>query len=192
MTLCFIRHGQTRANQEKLYCGVTDLPLSQQGIQELLALKQQIQYPNAQIHIISGLLRTKQTMDILYNHPNSFTNSNLRELNFGDFEMFSYDQLKGSAAYQEWISNIYYQSPINGESKPDFTQRVITGFHEVQTICLEKSLETAIIITHGGVIATIMEYLCPKQKNFYEWQPKCGRGYSLQFQDSKITEIINI
>lgn len=38
--------------------------------------------------------------------------------------------------------------------------------------------EDACIVTHGGVIAALMEHLFPKEnKNRYEWQSKNGCGY---------------
>ena len=41
--------------------------------------------------------------------------------------------------------------------------------------------EDTCIITHGGVIASIMEYLFPKEnKNRYQWQPKPGHGYVIR------------
>ena len=35
MTIYLIRHGKTLANERKLYCGSTDLSLSEQGREEL-------------------------------------------------------------------------------------------------------------------------------------------------------------
>ena len=37
-TLYLIRHGKTQANLEHRYCGSTDLPLSQEGAEELKRL----------------------------------------------------------------------------------------------------------------------------------------------------------
>ena len=40
--------------------------------------------------------------------------------------------------------------------------------------------EDTCIITHGGVIAAIMENLFPEEnKNRYQWQPKPGHGYCI-------------
>lgn len=38
MKLYLIRHGKTEANERHLYCGSTDLPLSNAGIRELQGL----------------------------------------------------------------------------------------------------------------------------------------------------------
>ena len=40
--------------------------------------------------------------------------------------------------------------------------------------------EDTVIVTHGGVIASIMEHLFPhEKKNRYQWQPKPGDGYAI-------------
>jgi alpha-ribazole phosphatase len=39
MTIYLIRHGKTEANEKHLYCGSTDLPLSNVGRAELKGLK---------------------------------------------------------------------------------------------------------------------------------------------------------
>ena len=42
MTVFLIRHGQTIANEQHLYCGSTDLPLSPAGLAELGELRYDI------------------------------------------------------------------------------------------------------------------------------------------------------
>ena len=43
MRIYLIRHGKTEANERRLYCGSTDLPLSRQGAAELAQLHYDIQ-----------------------------------------------------------------------------------------------------------------------------------------------------
>ncbi len=184
MIVHLIRHGKTIANENHLYCGVTDLPLTQQGKQELITLKQQINYPKENIIIVSGLLRTKQTANILFDNKKLEVIQQLQEINFGDFEMRGYQQLKDTPQYQQWISDIEVNSPPNGESRPVFIKRVINGFKKAEKLCQNQKEQNVIIVTHGGVISTLMENFFPHQKNFYQWQPTFGRGYTLSFDKS--------
>ena len=46
MKLILIRHGKTEANEEHLYCGSTDLPLSEFGKAELMERKNTVIYPS--------------------------------------------------------------------------------------------------------------------------------------------------
>lgn len=192
MTLHLIRHGKTIANEKRLYCGFTDAPLSKQGVDELVSLKTRVAYPDAQMYITSGLLRTEQTLRILYGDVGFEIVDGLRELNFGAFEMLSHDGLNKRQDYQNWIADIDNARPPNGESKAEFVERVTAGFHEAIKLCVQKAARSAAVITHGGVVAVIMEYLFPLKRGFYEWQPQCGEGYTVCLGDCGKTEYIKI
>ena len=62
-TVYLIRHGMTEANEKHLYCGSTDLPLSEAGIAALRELHYDIQ--NARF-LTSGMRRTEQTLELLF------------------------------------------------------------------------------------------------------------------------------
>ena len=63
MRIYLIRHGKTEANERRLYCGSTDLPLSRQGAAELAQLHYDIQ--NVRF-LTSGMKRTNETLRILF------------------------------------------------------------------------------------------------------------------------------
>lgn len=175
MKIHLIRHGKTIANEKRLYCGFTDIPLSEKGILELEYLEKEIDYPTGDLLIATTLSRTSQTIKFLYGKKPDLLISGLNEFNFGSFEMKSYDELKGNSLYINWIENYEEAACPNGESKKIFTERVEMAFNTL----IKRSEDSLVVVCHGGVIATIMELLFPKQKNFYEWQPACGRGYTL-------------
>lgn len=168
MTIYLIRHGKTEANEKRLYCGSTDLPLSEKGREDL----RQLRYPIQNVRFLtSGMKRTEETLELLFGDVPYKTEPRFREVDFGIFEMHSYEELKDVPAYQSWItgdneSNI----PPEGESGARMKQRVLAAFSEIR--------EDSCIVTHGGVIAAIMEHLFPnEQKTRYDWQPKNGHGY---------------
>ena len=168
MTVYLIRHGKTEANEKHLYCGSTDLPLSAAGREEL----QNIRYDIKNVRFItSGMKRTKETLQILFGDVPYETELRFREVDFGIFEMHSYGQLKDTPVYQKWLTGDNEANiPPQGESGAQMKARVLQAFAEIK--------ENACIITHGGVIAAIMEHLFPGEgKNRYEWQPKPGCGY---------------
>ena len=73
----------------------------------------------------SGMLRTEQTLFLLYGKVRYIVVPNLREMNFGDFEMHSFEELRNRLDYQTWISNYDpSRSCLNGESELEFTSRV--------------------------------------------------------------------
>ena len=81
-----IRHGITDGNLQGKYIGVTDLPLSPDGVNELLELKGLIEYPNVKKVYTSPLLRARQSANILFGDTEQMAVENLKEFNFGIFE----------------------------------------------------------------------------------------------------------
>ncbi len=176
-----IRHGRTEANKNWLYCGSTDLPLMEEGREELLALRTAGGYPDPEglRRCTSGMKRTEETLEILFGPGESLALPGFREMDFGAFEMRSYEAMKEDPEYLAWITG---DNRVNvcpgGESGERMEERVLAAWWE-----LEAGPDT-LLVTHGGPIAAIMEYLFPEAgKNRYEWQPKNGRGYLLEREE---------
>lgn len=173
--LYLIRHGRTEANEKWLYCGSTDLFLSDSGAKELENIKYNV--PEDAIFITSGMNRTEQTLKILFGDIPHEIDSRFREVDFGVFEMKSYESLKNQPDYQTWISGDNEKNvPPNGESGEQMKKRVLGGLQD-----LLQETRPVVLVTHGGVIASIMEHLYPTEnKNRYQWQPRPGHGYVIR------------
>ncbi len=173
--LYLIRHGRTEANEKWLYCGSTDLYLSESGEAELQKVKYSV--PENAVFITSGMNRTNQTLKILFGDVPFLVDSRFREVDFGVFEMKSYETLKEQDDYQEWISGDNEKNvPPCGESGEQMKKRVLGGLQDLQ-----DETKNVVLISHGGVIAAIMEHLFPlEDKNRYQWQPRPGHGYVIR------------
>ena len=174
-----LRHGRTRANEMRLYCGATDEPLSARGLEELFLLRRAGGYPppDGLTILTSGMRRTKETLHALYGDLESSDLPALAEMNFGAFEMRSYEEMKEDDAYVLWITDKSgdYVCP-GGESANAFKARICAAFDE-----LARAERDFLVVCHGGVIANLMARAFPAEGlSFYEWQPKCGRGYEIQ------------
>lgn len=187
MILYLIRHGKTEANLKHLYCGATNLLLSEEGRTELEMRKQERKEiwqslrdsQNRDFRFISsGMQRCNETLEILLGITDFEVIPEFREIDFGAFEMHSYEELKDNPVYQEWISgDNQAKRPPCGESGNEMKERVLEAFEEVA-----EDGKDAVIVTHGGVIAAILEALFVEEgKNMYQWQPKPGNGYRLAF-----------
>ena len=173
MTIYLIRHGKTIANEQHRYCGSTDLPLSPRGREELASMR----YALSGVRFLtSGMLRAEQTLEILFGTVPHEIRPEFREIDFGEFEMHTYEELKDDPKYLAWITGDNERNvPPAGESGEAMTSRVLRGLNAL----LEEDRDT-VLITHGGVIAAIMDNLFPReQKNRYQWQPRPGQGYRL-------------
>ena len=168
-----IRHGKTQANEKHLYCGSSDLPLSAKGEEAL----RQLHYSLPDVRFVtSGMKRTEQTLSLLFGDRPHKIEPAFREIDFGRFELHSYEELKNDEAYLEWISGDNHRNvPPGGESGEQMEQRVLAAFE-----ALAKENLPTVLITHGGVIACIMASLFPEEnKNRYQWQPEPGHGYAV-------------
>lgn len=170
MTIYLIRHGKTEANEKHLYCGSTDLPLSEAGRAQLQERHYDIKHVR---FLTSGRKRTDETLQLLFGDVPYEVDPRFREMDFGSFEMRSYEELKDHADYQAWLAGDNETNvPPGGESGAQMKKRVLAAFSELQ--------EDTCIITHGGCIAAIMQQLFPEEnKNRYQWQPRPGCGYKL-------------
>jgi len=181
MRICLIRHGKTAANEKRLYCGATDEPLSPAGLEALKAQAVSRFYPDISGMRIytSGLRRTEETLAAIYGDIPHSCLPGMREMDFGKFEMHSYEELKEISEYIEWITDATggYVCP-GGESSNLFKERVFAAFDG-----LVASGGDAMVVCHGGVIAEIMARTFPDEgRNFYEWQPSAGCGYEISFE----------
>ena len=173
-TIYLIRHGRTEANDRHLYCGSTDLPLSEAGRQALRDLSYHL--PPAQF-LTSGMVRTEETLALLFGDVPHSREPRFREIDFGVFEMHGYEELKDRKDYQDWISGDNDANiPPEGESGNAMTARVLEALEP-----LLHQAENTVVITHGGVIAAIMAHLFPEEgKSRYDWQPRPGCGYAIE------------
>lgn len=170
-----IRHGITRGNLEHLYYGSTDLPVCPEGLEQLKQLRYAV--PEGCRFLTSGMRRTEQTLFVLFGDVPHRQEPRLREMDFGAFEMGSYESLKENPAYMAWIAgNNDANVTPGGESGNQMRSRVLEAFREIAA----EDTDT-VVVTHGGCIVAIMEALFPQEgKNRYQWQPAPGHGYCLQ------------
>lgn len=178
MKLILIRHGETIGNRNRLYYGSTDLPLLPESIRQLQA--QRGRYPQAARYYTSGMRRTEETLLALYGPVPHDILPGLREIDFGDFEMHTYEELKDWPSYQSWITGDPEANLCpNGESGLSVTARAMAALEPL----LQADLD-AVCITHGGVIGGLLSAWFPGTNRF-DWTPTPGAGFAVQFADGK-------
>ncbi len=183
--LYLIRHGKTAANYARLYCGSTDLPLDENGALELRQLSVGAGYPDISACrvLTSTLVRTEQTLLELYGDMPHETVPEFNEMDFGSFEMYSYEQLRDDPEYQRWITGDNEKNICpGGESAEQMRERALGKLIPL----IREERRDVCIFTHGGVIACFMQELFPGAgKNRYQWQPENGKGYVVSFEDGE-------
>lgn len=198
--ICLIRHGITEGNKRKLYYGHSDVDLAEEGVNELKELAAAGLYPDGEgaDFYTTDLKRTHQTLQIIYGSRDHVQIEKLKEINFGEFEMKSYQELKHLEKYQTWLKDPDDElEPPGGESVGAFYRRIAEGYEELKNHHALRELELrhsgrealSIVICHGGTISAIMGNLFPGVKNnFYQWIPDPGHGYMLTLEDGEVVD----
>lgn len=190
----FIRHGAIDETLSGKYIGTTDVPLSDKGKMDLKKLDYEYRYPGTQVVFTSPLKRCTETCKILYPEQNPLSIANLSECNFGEWEGKTADELKSDPDFEKWLAGDNSVKPPRGESNADFTRRICRMFESIVEGLMKTGTTESVIITHGGVIMTLLAvYGLPQAKPF-EWTMDNGFGYSLRvtpmlWQRDKVCEV---
>jgi len=184
MKIYLLRHGKTEANEKRLYCGSSDIGITENGREELLKKKAEFCYPSIDNLSLftSGMKRTNETLKLLYGEVPFNALKGFKEIDFGDFELHSYEELKDREEYIKWISGDNNANVCpNGESGNQMTERVLEALDS-----LLSDGKDALIVSHGGPIASvIMACFNLEKENLYSIQPSAGEGYEIEFIDKK-------
>ena len=192
----FIRHGAINPTLRGRYIGVTDVPLSDKGKIEIRKLDATMAYPYAKVVFTSPLKRCTQTARIIYPDIEPLVIDHLSECHFGEWENKSAAELAGDETFKKWLAGDPSVKPPRGESNADFTRRICLVFESIVDGLIKTGTTDAAIITHGGVMTTLLSvYGIPQAKPF-DWVCDNGYGYSLRitpmlWQRDKVAEFFD-
>ena len=191
-----IRHGAIDETLSGKYIGTTDPPLSDKGKMALKKLAFSHAYPQPPVVFTSPLKRCTQTCAVLFPERKPLVIADLCECNFGEWEGKTAEELKGSEDFQKWLAGDNSVKPPRGESNADFVRRVCKIFESIVEGLMKTGSTECAIVTHGGVIMTLLAvYGLPQAKPF-EWAMENGCGYSVRvtpmlWQRGKVTEVFS-
>ncbi len=191
-----IRHGAIDETLSGKYIGTTDPPLSDKGKLALKKLAFTHAYPQPPVVFSSPLRRCTQTCAVLFPERKPLVIANLSECNFGEWEGKTAEELKGSEDFQKWLAGDNSVKPPRGESNADFVRRVCKIFESIVEGLMKTGSTECAVVTHGGVIMTLLAvYGLPQAKPF-EWAMENGCGYSVRvtpmlWQRGKVTEVFS-
>lgn len=183
MTFVFIRHGATKSNFEKRYIGKnSDESLCEEGKESLIKNREENLYPSGDLYFSSIKKRCRESMETIYPGVKYESLIGLEEIDFGDFEGKSYEELKDDERYIKWMESNGCMAFPNGESRDDFIKRSIIAF--------DKALEKAdrfiddnpdkenpcfVFVVHGGTIMAIMDEY--SDSDYYDCMVSTGGGF---------------
>lgn len=172
-----LRHGKTLANEQGRFVGRTDVGLSEAGRRELEKLSGTYEYPGVQKVYSSPLLRCLQTAEILYPAFEPVPVEGLREYDFGRYENKTANELVDDAPFMGWLRN--GTVPDTMEDMAQFEARIRAGFEAVLKDMMANKLTSAAVITHGGVMMTLLAALGLPKRDPKLWITDNGHGYTV-------------
>ncbi|GGF29537.1 alpha-ribazole-5'-phosphate phosphatase [Halobacillus andaensis] len=175
LDLYLIRHGETVSNRQKRYIGWREEPLTEEGVDQIKQLRKKL--PLMEFVYASDLSRCRETAGILslvFREEKA-----LREYDFGDFDGKSYEELKDEEGYRRWLDDMENESPINGESFSQFKGRVLQFMAALLETC-EDAASPIALVTHGGVIRTLLQHFSKQTNSMWEWSMDPGEAYHIQ------------
>lgn len=152
MNLYVVRHGETIWNVEKKVQGITDIPLTENGIKQAEELQELISTLNIDIVISSPLERARETARILVDSKLPInTDDRIKERDWGMNEGALIDTVDRWDCW-DVILNTKVQ---NIECIQDFMYRVSEFLEEIKIKYKDKNV---LVVTHSAV-SRVIHYL---------------------------------
>ena len=164
-----IRHGETEDADARRYKGHIDVPLSDNGIEQIERLSEFLSAVGARCPrpgsdsaglkavYCSGLSRAVKSAEIIAGPfgLEPVIVEGLKERNFGVWEGMSFDEIqeKYPEAFNAWAENPLRFSPMQGESTIEISERALDAFNEIIS---RHNGESIAIVAHGGINRVIL------------------------------------
>ena len=196
--IVLIRHGITEGIKRHWFYGWTDLPIIEEGYEQLRQYKEEGAYPELPDdtkYYTTGFVRTTKTLRALFGDVPYKEIPDLKEINFGEWECQTFDELSQKEGGAEWLAdaNGTFVFP-GGESMQGYTERInrgcreLVGYHRLQELAHRHSGKDAasVMICHGGTISAAMVNWFPDEREtFWDWTPVVGLGYIVYFENGE-------
>ncbi len=153
MRLWMVRHGKSIWNEEERIQGQQDVPLSDEGRQQAIALGQRLKGIPFTACFASPLQRAMETAHILLAAAQQQVPITplpaLKERCFGAWEGKQLTQLRQEEAFRHWVSQQSQTAPFGGETLDEFIARVGAGVREIISLVSEGNV---LVVAHSGTI----------------------------------------
>lgn len=143
--LYLVRHASTEWTPLRRLLGSTDLPLSEKGRDEAMALRARLPGGGYEGVWSSQLQRAVETARLAWGEPK--IDRRLREIDFGELEGARWDQL--SPAQQALLADFDNFAAPGGETTRQLRERVLSFVEELPP-------GRHLVFTHGGVVRLLL------------------------------------
>ncbi|OHW61838.1 alpha-ribazole phosphatase [Andreesenia angusta] len=183
MKIILVRHGETVANENKIFSGWTDYPLTERGRVQCVSLGRCLEkYENIDRIYASPLLRAKTTASYIAKSLKKgiIIKPELKEINFGLFEKKTSGEIMAEFKedWEAWNRDYVHFKLPGGENLVELKERVVPFIDGL----IERD-EDCIVVTHGAVIQTVITYLLDLPlKKIWHFQCKNGSYTEIEYE----------
>ena len=164
MTIYLIRHGQTYANAQKKFAGVWDVELNDIGREQAAEVGDKLKDLEIKAIYTSPLKRARDTAKQIAGHHNinPLVVDSLMEMNFGIWEGKDFVEIKKEDPdrLDQWFRDFDNFIVPEGESVAEMFARTSRAYEEIISTSDKNSKDNIVIVAHGGVIQSLLSYLC--------------------------------
>jgi broad specificity phosphatase PhoE len=151
-----LRHGQTPLSVQKRYAGVSDVPLTEIGVDQAAAAAKRLASAGIGAIVSSPLqraVRTAEEVAAVTGVP-VVTGEGLRETDFGAWEGLTFAEVRERwpAEMTSWLADPAV-APPGGESFVEVNTRVTEALHRVLT---SQARQNVLIVSHVTPIKTLV------------------------------------
>lgn len=180
LELVVVRHGVTQWNLERRYQGQRDIPLLlPAAVPDMNRLRDHLAGEAFDAVHCSDLLRCRQTLAHVLPgfEASAVFDARLRELDFGDYEGRTWDELNTDPRYRAWIDSAGMQAPPGGESADALWGRLEAWLEGVIAKATEQGHRRVLAVSHGGAVRELRRRL--EAANF--WEGGVGQAQGRRF-----------
>jgi broad specificity phosphatase PhoE len=157
LTVYLIRHGETLWNREGRCQGVTDVPLTEKGIEQAHAIAHTLANKPLRLVLSSSLQRGKDTAAIIA-RPHGLqveTRDELQEWNQGKLEGLTGAELlsQHQTYFERWRRNPATEAPPEGEALATLQSRAWPVIDKLRDLALDGPVA---VVSHSMTLSTIL------------------------------------
>ena len=158
--IIFLRHAETKVNEEGRFCGVIDTDITEEGRKQAEKMRETFKEYHFDAIYCSPLKRTKQTLEAIFPNREFTEEDGFTEISLGDWEGLKKETI--SQKLRKAFQRGEY-APPHGEKHEDVEARVKEAIESIFESYPDGSV--ILVCTSNGIMRTIKKMYTIQTKN---------------------------
>ena len=148
--IIFLRHAETKMNEEGRFCGIIDTDITEEGRRQAEKMRETFKKCHFDAMYCSPLKRTKQTLEAIFPNRKFIKEDGFTEISLGDWEGKNKETVDQSLRKDFQQGNY---TPPHGERHEDAEARVKEAIERIFATYPDGSV--ILVCTSNGIMRTI-------------------------------------